>query len=94
MEDLQSELVEAIGEDTFCRSEDGKYRYLYSPAPDRKYRYWLDARLCENPRKDGAVLFIMLNPGTEEGKEEGGHKTRTTCEELAADWGYGVLWTY
>lgn len=84
----------AIGEDRYCRSEGGKYRYLYSPDKDKKYRYWLEAKLCENPKRNGAVLFIMLNPGTETGKEKRkNHTTRNNCERFTREQGYGTLWT-
>ena len=89
---MQTERVEAIGEDIFCSSEDEKYRYLYSP--DKKYRYWLEARLCQKPDNPGAILFIMLNPGTEKGEEgRTNHTTRKNCERFAREQGYGTLWT-
>ena len=90
MADAQTERIEAVGEDVYC--QDGKYEYIYSA--DRKYRYWLGARLCEVPKKEGAILFIMLNPGTEKGKEErSNHTTRKNCERFVGEQGYGRLWT-
>ena len=76
--------------DVLCH--EGKYRYIYSE--DKKYRYWLEAELCKEAEKTGAILFIMLNPGTEEGKEDrNNHVTRTNCERFTREQGFGILWT-
>ncbi len=88
----RTEQVNLIGDDIYCRSEDRKYSYLYSQ--DRRYRYSLEARVCDNAEKDGAILFIMLNPGTEKGGEERkNHTTRKNCERFTREQGYGTLWT-
>lgn len=84
--------MKPLGDDHLERS--GKYSYIYSPDPDRRYRYWLEAKLCDNPEKEGAVLFIMLNPGTKKGREERiNHVTRRNCERFIREQGYGTLWT-
>ncbi len=89
--ETRTELVQTEGADFYCCSEDGKYRYLYSQ--DKKYRYWLEAKLYEKPEKPGAILFIMLNPGTEAGEERKNHVTRKNCERFAGEQRYGTLWT-
>ena len=77
-----------MGEDVLCCSEDGKYRYLYSP--DKKHRYWLEAKLSDKP---GVCMFIILNPATEKGDESRRHhKTRKNCEYFADKEGCGTLW--
>ena len=81
--------------DDYIPSPDGKgkYLYIYSPDQERKYRYWLEAKLCERPKKDGAVLFIMMNPATKYCEIRKSRTTRDKCEDFAEKWGYGTLWT-
>ena len=54
------------------------------------YRYRLEVKISENP---GICLFLMLNPGTETGREERYHPTRQRCIKFTHGWGYGTLWT-
>lgn len=56
------------------------------------YRYFLQAPTGYDG--DKTCLFVMLNPGTEQGREERkNHTTRDKCVGFAAAWGHGVLWT-
>ena len=55
---------------------------------DGKYRYRLEVKISE---KSGICLFLMLNPGTEEGHEDRSHPTREKCKGFAQEWGYGTL---
>ena len=55
---------------------------------DGKYRYRLEVKISE---KFGICLFLMLNPGTEEGHEDRYHPTREKCKGFAQEWGYGTL---
>ena len=85
---VQAQSGESIGEDVLCCSEDGKYRYRYSP--DKKHRYWLEAKLSDKP---GVVMFIMMNPATKYGEVRKSKTTRDKCEAFAEKWGYGRLWS-
>ena len=53
-----------------------------------RYRYRLEVKISDDP---SACLFIMLNPGTEEGNEDRPHSTREKCKKFAEHWGYGTL---
>ena len=55
---------------------------------DGKFRYRLEVKVSG---KLGTCLFIMLNPGTEEGNEDRPHPTRERCKRFAEHWGYGTL---
>ena len=56
-------------------------------SPDRRYRYWLEARLSS---QNGACMFVMLNPSAAD--EERSDPTVTRCKGFAERWGYGALW--
>ena len=56
-------------------------------SPDRRYRYWLEARMSD---RDGVCLFLMLNPSRAD--ESRSDPTVTRCKGFAKEWGYGVLW--
>ena len=55
---------------------------------DGKYRYRLEVTLSDKP---GICLFLMLNPGTEEGREDRPHPTRKKCKDFAQEWYCGTL---
>ena len=54
---------------------------------DRRYRYWLEARLSDDA---GVCLFVMLNPSTAD--EFQSDPTVTRAKGFARSWGYGTLW--
>ena len=56
-------------------------------SPDRRYRYWLEAKLGNG---DGVCMFLMLNPSTAD--EVRSDPTVTRCKGFARSWGYGALW--
>ena len=56
-------------------------------SPDRRYRYWLEAKMSE---RVGVCLFLMLNPSRAD--ESRSDPTVTRCKGFANGWGYGVLW--
>ena len=56
-------------------------------SPDRRYRYWLEARLSD---ADGICMFLMLNPSTAD--EMKSDPTVTRAKGFARSWGYGTLW--
>lgn len=55
---------------------------------DRRYRYWLEARLLGDP--DEVCLFLMLNPSKAGACRS--DRTINRCKEFAEQWGYGTLW--
>ena len=63
-------------------------------SPDRRYRYWLEAKLSDRDglpsQQAGVCLFLMLNPSRAD--ESRSDPTVTRCKGFAGDWGYGVLW--
>ena len=64
----------------------------WDESPDRRYRYWLEARL-ENPGEQagaGICLFLMLNPNRADWDRS--DETIDRCKRLAQEWGYGTLW--
>ena len=56
-------------------------------SPDRRYRYWLEAKLSDN---DGICMFLMLNPSTAD--EVQSDPTVTRAKGFARSWGFGTLW--
>ena len=56
-------------------------------SPDRRYRYWLEAKLSDS---DGVCMFVMLNPSTAD--EVKSDPTVTRAKGFARSWGYGTLW--
>ena len=56
-------------------------------SPDRRYRYWLEARLSDAA---GVCLFVMLNPSTAD--EDQSDPTVTRAKGFARSWGFGTLW--
>ena len=56
-------------------------------SPDRRYRYWLEAKLSD---ADGSCMFLMLNPSTAD--EVQSDPTVTRAKGFARSWGYGTLW--
>ena len=63
-------------------------------SPDRRYRYWLEAKMSDRDglpsEQAGVCLFLMLNPSRAD--ESRSDPTVTRCKGFAKDWGYGVLW--
>ena len=56
-------------------------------SPDRRYRYWLEAKLSD---ADGICTFLMLNPSTAD--EVQSDPTVTRAKGFARSWGFGTLW--
>ena len=56
-------------------------------SPDRRYRYWLEAKLSD---ADGICMFLMLNPSTAD--EVNSDPTVTRAKGFARSWGFGTLW--
>ena len=56
-------------------------------SPDKRYRYWLEAKVSDH---DGRVcMFLMLNPSTADAVKS--DSTVSTCKRFARDWGYGTM---
>ena len=64
-----------------------KPMHAASFSSDRRYRYWLEARLSD---ADGVCLFVMLNPSKAD--EVRSDPTVTRSKGFARSWGYGTLW--
>lgn len=64
-----------------------KHIHAATFSPDRRYRYWLEARLTDS---EGVCLFVMLNPSKAD--EVRSDPTVTRAKGFARDWGYGTLW--
>ncbi len=55
---------------------------------DRRYRYWLEAKLSGN--SDKVCLFLMLNPSKAGACRS--DRTIDRCKDFTKQWGYGILW--
>ena len=64
---------------------DQMHKTVFSP--DRRYRYWLEAKLSDS---EGVCTFVMLNPSTAD--EVKSDPTVTRAKGFARSWGYGTLW--
>ena len=64
---------------------DQMHKAVFSP--DRRYRYWLEAKLSDS---EGVCTFVMLNPSTAD--EVKSDPTVTRAKGFARSWGYGTLW--
>lgn len=64
----------------------------WDESPDRRYRYWLEARVegTSEQTDNGICLFLMLNPNKAD--EEQSDATVERCKYLACAWGYHILW--
>ena len=54
---------------------------------DRRYRYWLEARVSEDSGR--VCMFLMLNPSTADAVKS--DPTVSTCKRFARGWGYGKV---
>ena len=54
---------------------------------DRRYRYWLEAKVSDDSGR--VCMFLMLNPSTADAMKS--DPTVSTCKRFARDWGYGTM---
>ena len=56
-------------------------------SPDKRYRYWLEAKISGDNRR--VCMFLMLNPSTADATKS--DPTMNACKRFARDWGYGTM---